>query len=118
MFRPFVRTGMCLLLLAWLLPTVAIHNWITLLVASIVVTFLYGIVRPILKVLLLPINIITLGFFATILNTLLLYLAMYIVPGFSITPMLIFGVYLNQFFSIMFISVLIGFLNPLIKIFI
>lgn len=118
MLRPIIRTAISLFLLAWLLPTVDVYNWVTLLIASIVVAFLYGIVRPILKVLLLPINIITLGLFSAVLNTLLLYVAMYIVPGFTITPMLIFGVYLNQFFSIMLISVLLGFLNPLLKIFI
>lgn len=118
MFRPIIRTAITLFLLAWLLPTVSFYNWVTLLIASVVVTFLYAIIRPILKVLFLPINIITLGLFSTILNTILLYVVMYLVPGFTITPMLIFGVYLNQFFSIMLISVLIGFINPLIKIFI
>lgn len=115
MFRPIIRTALVLLLLAWLLPTVNIYNWVTLLIASIVITILFGLIRPVLNVLLLPINIVTLGFFSTILNTLLLYAAMYIVPGFSITPMTLFGMYLNQFFSIMLISFVIGFMMSVAK---
>lgn len=118
MLRPVVRTAIVLFLLATLLPTVNFYNWLTLVIASVVVTILFQLVRPILKILLLPINIITLGLFSTVINTILLYVALYIVPGFTITPMEIFGVYLNQFFSIMFISFCIGFLMPLVKLFI
>lgn len=118
MLRPIIRTGITLFVLAWVLPTVNFNNWLTLLIASVVLTILYGIIRPILKIFFLPINIITLGLFSAVLNTLLLYLALYLVPGFSITAMQIFGVHVNQFFSIMIISILIGFLQPLVKIFI
>ena len=115
MFRPIVRTAIVLFLLSWLLPTVNVYNWLALVLASIVLTFLYRIIRPVLKVFFLPINIITLGLFSSILNALLLWLATYLVPGFEITPMLIFGVYLNQFFSLILISVAIGFLHSLVK---
>ncbi len=115
MFRPIVRTALVLLILAWLLPTVGIYNWVTLLIASIVITILFGLIKPILHILLLPINIVTLGFFSAVINTILLYVAMYLVPGFSITPMEVFGVYLNQFLSIMFISFLLGFMMSIAK---
>ncbi len=115
MFRPIIRTALVLLLLAWLLPTVNILNWVTLLIASIVITILFSLIRPLLNILLLPINIVTLGFFSTVINTLLLYAALYLVPGFTITPMVIFGIYFNQFFSIMLISFALGFLMSVAK---
>lgn len=115
MFRPVIRTALVLLALAWLLPTVNILNWVTLLIASIVITILFSLVRPILNILLLPINIVTLGLFSTIINTGLLYAAMYLVPGFRIEPMLVFGVYFNQFFSIMLISFVLAFLMSIAK---
>ncbi|MBP7768598.1 phage holin family protein [Candidatus Woesebacteria bacterium] len=118
MLRPIIRTAIILFLLAWFLPTVSFYNWITLVVASLVVTILFSLIKPILKILLLPINIITLGMFSSVLNTLLLYLAIFIVPGFSIEPMIVLGIPLNQFFSIMLISILMGFLQPLVKLFI
>jgi putative membrane protein len=115
MFLPIIRTALVLLLLAWLLPTVGILDWVTLLIASVVITILFSLIRPLLNLLLLPINIVTLGFFSTIINTLLLYTALYLVPGFTITPMIIFGMYLNQFFSIMLISFAIGCLMSIVK---
>lgn len=115
MFRAIVRTALVILLLSWALPTVNVSNWVTLVITSLVLSFLYGIVRPVLKVFFLPINIITLGLFTSVLNALLLWLATYLVPGFEITPMVIFGVYLNQFFSLILISVCIGFLHSLLK---
>jgi putative membrane protein len=118
MLRPVVRTAIVLFLLATVLPTVNFYNWLTLVIASVVVTILFQLIRPILKILLLPINVITLGLFSTVINTVLLYVAIYMVPGFTITPMEIFGIYFNQFFAIMLISVLIGFLMPLVKLFI
>lgn len=118
MLRPFVRTAIVLFTLAWVLPTVSFYNWLTLIIASVVVTILFQLIKPILNVLLLPVNVITLGLFSSVINTILLYVAMYLVPGFTITPMIVLGIHLNQFFSVMFISVLIGFLQPLVKIFI
>lgn len=118
MLRPVIRMALTLFLLAWVLPTISFSNWLTLIIASIVMTILYSLIRPILKIFFLPINIITLGLFSAVLNTLLLYLAIYLVPGFEITAMKIFGVHFNQFFSVMFISVLIGFVQSFIKIFI
>jgi putative membrane protein len=115
MFRPIIRTALVLILLAWLLPTVNIYNWVTLLIASIVITILFSLVKPVLSILLLPINIVTMGFFSTILNTLLLYTATYLVPGFRIEAMELFGVYFNQFFSIMIISFALAFMMSIAK---
>lgn len=115
MLRPIIRTALVLLVLAWALPTVSIFNWVTLLIASIVITILFGLIRPILHVLLLPINIVTLGLFSIVINTLLLYLATYLVPGFTISPMEFSGIYFNQFFSSMFISFLLTFLMSIAK---
>ena len=115
MLRAIVRTALVLLILAWALPTVSVQNWITLLLAAVVLAFLNGIIRPVLKLFFLPINIITLGLFSTVINVVLLWLATYLVPGFEITPMLVFGVYLNQFFSLLLISLAIGFLQSFLK---
>lgn len=115
MIRTIVRTALVLLILVWALPTVSVQNWLTLILAALVLAFLNGIIRPVLKLFFLPINIITLGLFSSVLNAVLLWLATYLVPGFEITPMIIFGIYLNQFFSLIFISLCIGFLNSILK---
>lgn len=54
------------------------------LIAAVVLGALNLIVRPVLVMLTLPINIITFGLFSFVINALLVLLASYIVPGFTI----------------------------------
>ena len=113
LFRPIIVTGVSLWILSYLLPTITVANWTTLLLASIVLVILNSFIKPILKLLFLPINIITLGLFSVVINVVLLWLVTYLVPGFEISNMVVLGVHLNQFLSILFASVLIGFVQSL-----
>lgn len=109
LLKPIVVTAATIFLLAWFLPSVNYADWVTLLIASLVLTLLQKIARPVLNILLLPINIVTLGLFSVVINISLLWLATYLVPGFSIDPMVVMGVQLNGFFTLLLVSVLIGF---------
>lgn len=115
MIRSLVRTVLVLAILAWFFPSISFANWLTLIIASLVVTVLFSLIRPILKIIFLPVNIVTLGFFSVILNVLLLWLATYLVPGFIIQPTIIFGIALNAFFTLVLVSVLITFLQGILK---
>ncbi len=115
MLRAILRTSVTLVLLAWIFPTVSIASWTTLLLASIVLSLLFAIVAPILKLLFLPVTIVTLGLFAALINVFLLWLATYLVPGFTIEPMILFGMRLGEFMSLVVIAISIGFLQSLIK---
>jgi len=114
LFNPIITTVVTLFILAWALPTVAYGDWITLIIAAVVLAFLQKIIRPILNILLLPVNIVTLGFFSLVINVGLLWLATYLVPGFSIEAMTLFGVQFNQFFSLLVVSFLISFLQSVV----
>ncbi len=116
MLRPFLRTALVLIVLAWIFPTISIANWVTLLFATIILTFLLGVVKPLLQILLIPINFVTLGLASTCVSVGLLWLATYLVPGFHIAPMLIFGLYFNTFFSLVLISLLINSSLSLVKL--
>lgn len=96
-------------ILAWFFPNIQYSSSITLVITGLVLTLLDKTIRPILKILFLPINIVTLGFFSLVINVFILYLATYFVPGFVINNVVIFGIHLNQFFSLLFASALIGF---------
>jgi putative membrane protein len=115
MIRSIVITGITLGILSWALPTIGFSSFITLIIASIVLTILYSLVRPILKVLFLPVNVITLGLFSGIINIFLLWLSTYLVPGFHIQNMVIYGTHLGQFWSLVFVSFLIGFIHSILK---
>ncbi len=114
LLKPIISTTVTIAILSWLLPTIDYANWTALVLAGLVLTVLQKFVKPILSLLFLPINIITLGFFSLVLNVLILWLAMYLVPGFRITEMTVGGVQLNQFFSLLFASFLISFLQSIV----
>ncbi|HYD35866.1 MAG TPA: phage holin family protein [Vitreimonas sp.] len=114
LLKPFLTMAVSIMILAWLLPTISYFDWITLILASIVLTLLQNVVRPILSLLFLPINIVTLGFFSLVLNVSMIWLATYLVPGFRVEPMIVFGVELNYFFSLLLTSFLLGLTQSLV----
>lgn len=116
MLKVFLRTALTLAFLAWLIPTVSLVNITTLILASLVIGLLFGLAKPVLNMLFLPINFVTLGLFSTLINVFLLWLATYLVPGFAIEPMAIFGHNLSQFWTLVVISFLLGFIQSVIKV--
>lgn len=115
MIRSILITGITLAVLAWAVPTVGFSSLTTLIIASLVLTILYAVVRPILKLLFLPINVITLGLFSGLINIFLLWLATYLVPGFHIQEMVLFGTALSQFWSLVVVSMGIGLIHSVIS---
>lgn len=71
----------------------------TILIAGGVLTLAFIIVRPIINLLLLPINLITFGFFRWISSAVALYLVTLVVPGFKILGFNFTG-YTNNWFSL------------------
>lgn len=57
---------------------------LTLIKVSLILTIFEIILKPLLKILLLPINIITLGLFRIIINTLGFYLAIFLLSDFRV----------------------------------
>jgi putative membrane protein len=70
---------------AYLVPGVAISGWESLLVVSIVWGILSILLKPILILLTLPINIMTLGLFTFVINGLLLLFMSSFVEGFVVS---------------------------------
>jgi len=68
---------------AYIVPGVTV-TFSGALVAAVVLGALNLFIRPILLVLTLPINVLTLGLFSLVINGLLVMLATYLVPNFSI----------------------------------
>ncbi len=66
---------------SYLLPGVNVDS---IFILSVVLIVFNVVLKPILKVITLPINIITLGLFSFVVNALLILLASNIVAGFSV----------------------------------
>lgn len=87
-------SAVAILVGAYLIPGVSVT-----LVGALVLAVVLGIInvffKPIISLLTLPINIVTLGIFSLIVNALLIMLAAMIVPGFHVD-----GFWAAFFFSI------------------
>lgn len=94
---------------AYIIPGFTIGGWTTLLVISVVWGILSVVVKPILLILTLPINILTLGLFTFVINAVVLLITSRIVPGFTIDG---FG---TALLAAVVLSILNGFLTRLIE---
>ncbi len=97
------------LVAAYILPGIMVDSYWTAIVVAIVLGVLNGFFRPILLLLTLPINILTLGLFTFVLNALLVLLADRIVPGFAVA-----NFWYALFFSLV-VSLVTAFLHGLKK---
>jgi putative membrane protein len=102
---------------------------ITLLLAGIALTLLLKILKPVLSILMLPLNIVTLGIFSFLINVIIFYVLTILVVGISITSFTFQGIsfagfiiphiYFNTFFAFVLVSLLqsaiVSLLNWIIK---
>jgi putative membrane protein len=73
-----------LILVAKIIPGIAITGFLAALIAVIAISFVNMFIKPLVMILTLPINILTLGLFTIVINAALFGLAAYVVPGFSV----------------------------------
>lgn len=77
-------SALAILVTAYILPGVHISSFFTALATAVVLGIINSILKPILLLLTLPINILTLGLLTFVINALLVLLAAQIVPGFKV----------------------------------
>lgn len=77
-------TAATLLIIAYYLPGVAVSGFYAALIAALVLGLVNAVIRPVLVLLTLPINIITLGLFTFVLNALLFWFVGTVVKGFEV----------------------------------
>jgi putative membrane protein len=79
----WVVKALLILVTAYLIPGFHVSTFMGALVLAIVVSIFNFIIKPVLLLLTLPINILTLGLFTLIVNAIVLQLAIRFVPGVS-----------------------------------
>ncbi len=102
-------TALSLLVADILLPGVSIQSFAVALIAGVVIGVVNTFIKPILNVLTLPINFLTLGLFSVIVNGICFTLAAALVPGFQAHGILAFvlgpvilsfaSTFLNKYFA-------------------
>jgi putative membrane protein len=89
-FLTLLATALSLLVVDIIFPGVQIATFPNALIAALVIGLVNTFIRPILSVLTLPINFLTLGVFSLIVNGICFSLAAFLVPGFSVHGTLAF----------------------------
>lgn len=69
---------------SYILPGIHVANTWTILWVSLALGIVNAIIRPIIFILTLPINILTLGLFSFVIMGLMVYLVSALVPGFTV----------------------------------
>ncbi len=80
----WVLVALALMGVAYLIPGIHVETFWVALLGALVLGLINAFLRPILLVLTLPVNILTLGLFTIVINALLLWLAATLVPGFEV----------------------------------
>ena len=113
--KKFLKT---ILIIAFVIVT---HNYffhnlileneiITLIKVSIVLAIFELLLKPIIKIILLPINILTLGLFRIVINTIGLYLAVFLIADFHVNTLKIQNYNFSGFSAYLVSSLIISFL--------
>jgi putative membrane protein len=80
----WVLTALCVLLVAHVVPGFDVHSFGTALFAALVIGLANATLGLVLKVISLPLIILTFGLFLLLINAALLELASWFVPGFEV----------------------------------
>lgn len=80
----WILNAVALLVVAYLLPGIAVASFGSAMIAALVLGLLNSLVRPVLVILTLPITVVTLGLFLLVLNALLFWFAGSILKGFEV----------------------------------
>ena len=103
----FINTA-AIAITAYILPGVTVENIFVALVVAVILGIINMVLRPLLLILTLPVNILTLGLFTFIINGALVMLASSLIPGFHVE-----GFMVAIFFSII-TSIISGFLDAVV----
>jgi putative membrane protein len=101
-----IISTLAVLIASYVLPGVEIvdNNFFTALVVAAVLSFLNGVVKPIMIILTIPITCVTLGFFLLVINAAIILLTAKIVDGFHVNGFwsaLLFSLFLSLVTSVL-----------------
>jgi putative membrane protein len=80
----WIINALALLGVAYLLPGVDVGTFYNAMIAALALGLVNALIRPILLILTLPVNIITLGLFTFVINALLIWLVSTMIQGFVV----------------------------------
>lgn len=101
----WVLFTLAIMFVAWLVPGIGVENFQTAMLVTVIMALINIFIRPLIVLITLPINLLTLGIFTLVINALLFMLAGYVAPGF----------YVDGFLAAFLGSVVLSFLGLIIN---
>jgi putative membrane protein len=98
-------SAVSLLIVAHIIPGFAIEGFFTALMAALVIGLVNATLGLVLKILTLPLTIVTLGIFWWVINAAMLWVASALVPGFVV----------HGFFAAFFGAIVLALVNMLLR---
>jgi len=83
-----VLSGIAVLISAYVLPGVVVDGFLAAIVVAVILSVVNTFIKPLIMLLTLPINILTLGLFSLVINALMVMLVDVVVPGFQVAGIL------------------------------
>ncbi len=83
LFR-FIFLTVAVYLADYLVAGIHLDGWVSILIAGAALTIIQVVVKPIVKVLTIPITILTLGLFLLVLNALFFWFVSGLIPGMTV----------------------------------
>ncbi len=80
--------ALALIFTAWLIPGIEVSSIWAAMLACVIIALINAFVKPVIQIITLPINILTIGIFSLVINALLFMLAGWITPGIEIESFL------------------------------
>ena len=108
MLKIFIRWilyALAIIFIAWLVPGISVENFSSAMLVCVIIALINIFIRPIIQLVTLPINFLTLGIFGLIINALLFMLAGYLAPG----------VHVDGFLSALLGSIVLSILSMIIN---
>lgn len=84
LFFRFIFLTLAVIAADYLISGIALDGWTSILIAGAALTIIQVIVKPVVKVLTIPITIITLGLFLLVLNALFFWFVSGLIPGMTV----------------------------------
>ncbi|MCL4353481.1 phage holin family protein [Patescibacteria group bacterium] len=117
LLRNTLYNAFAIYLMSQLLPGVKVYGGIpTLIIGGFVLTILLVLLKPVLNLLALPLNLVTLGMFSFVVNIVIFYLLTVLVigitissftfPGYSYAGFVIPKIYVNTLFAFILVAFL------------
>ncbi len=80
----WIAFALVIMFTAWVIPGITVENFWAALIVALVLGVINAFIKPVLQLITLPINVLTLGIFGLVLNALMLMFAGWLSPGFEV----------------------------------